>query len=202
MFFVQERKSTNEVLTLVQLLERIEEESREGERVDLRGLIEALGDRSFGPMLLLPGLIAFSPLSGIPGIATLFGLMLILVSGQLLVGRKRFWIPEILMRRSISRKRFEKMVPFLRRAAEIIDRLVAPRLLFFVNGIATWLIAWICLLIGLVAPFMEVLPFVTTGLGLVVTFLGFGLLARDGVLIVLAILLFSGIVTAGVLIAT
>jgi len=136
-----EMGATDEILTLVQLLARIEEQSREGDRVDLRGLIEALGDRSFGPMLLLPGLIAFSPLSGIPGIATLFGVMLVLVSAQLLVGRKHFWLPEIIMHRSVSRKRFEQMIPFLRRAAEIIDRLVAPRLLFFVNGIASWLIA-------------------------------------------------------------
>ncbi|HLS27734.1 MAG TPA: exopolysaccharide biosynthesis protein, partial [Opitutales bacterium] len=161
----------------------------------------ALGDRSFGPLLLLPGLIAFSPLSGIPGIATLFGVMLVLVSAQLLVGRKHFWLPEIVLRRSISRKRFEQVISFFRRVAKVIDRLVAPRLSFFVNGIATWLIACFCLLIGLIAPFMEVLPFVTTGLGLVVTILGFGLLARDGVLILTAILLFSGIMAAGILIA-
>lgn len=187
-----------ETLTLEQLLDQIEEKNREEDRIELRGVIQAVGDRSFGPLLLVPGLIAFSPISGIPGVATLVGVMLFLISVQLLAGKKHFWLPAFVLDRSVSRKRFDQAMRILHWIGRKIDRLLRPRLDFFVNGTARWVIALFCMLIAFGAPFMEVLPFVISSLGAVVSMIGFGLLARDGLLVLLAGILFGGVVAVGV----
>jgi hypothetical protein len=53
-------------------------------------MLKTVGQRSFGSLLLLPGLMALSPLSGLPGMPTLFGVMVLLITGQLLIGRNEF----------------------------------------------------------------------------------------------------------------
>lgn len=191
----------NEITTLEGLLERIEKENHGKERVTVRAVIESSGARSFGPLLLVPGLIAFSPLSGIPGVPTLVGTMVFLICGQLLIGRKHFWLPEFILRRSIAQRRFDQTMKMLRKPARVIDRLLKPRLTFLVEGLATYLIAAFSLLMAIGAPFMELLPFAISGVGAVLTFLSFGLLARDGVVVLAALALFAGMVVIAAVVA-
>ena len=55
-------------------------------RVSIGDLIDALGSRSFGPLLLVPSLILITPLSGIPGGPTIGAIVIVLVATQLLFG--------------------------------------------------------------------------------------------------------------------
>jgi hypothetical protein len=54
--------------TLEQLLERLGEAAGRSKWVTVGDVFEVLGQESFGPLLVFGGLIAFSPLSGIPGV--------------------------------------------------------------------------------------------------------------------------------------
>ncbi len=54
-------------------------------------MMEAVGHRSFAPLLLLVGVALTAPgVADIPGVSTMLGLFVLLVSGQLLCGRERF----------------------------------------------------------------------------------------------------------------
>jgi hypothetical protein len=44
-------------------------------------------------LLLLASVALASPLSGIPGIPTSMGVLVLLIAGQLIVGRDYFWLP-------------------------------------------------------------------------------------------------------------
>src|SRR3546814_10319785 len=72
-------------------------------------IMESLGTRSFGSFLMLAGLIVVMPLIGdIPGVPTLVGVIVALVSIQLLLGRKQFWLPQTMLKRSIEKARLDR----------------------------------------------------------------------------------------------
>ncbi len=45
----------------------------EDEGIAVEEIFRTVGMRTYGPLLLVPGLIALSPISGIPGVPTLRG---------------------------------------------------------------------------------------------------------------------------------
>lgn len=54
-----------------------------------------IGRRSFGPLLLMAGLIILAPVVGdIPGVPSIMGVFIVLVSVQLLIGQEHFWLPK------------------------------------------------------------------------------------------------------------
>jgi hypothetical protein len=78
---------------LEQLLDRVGELTRRHDQVSIGMVVEAIGSRSFGPLLMLIGITLFSPLSGIPGMSFFMAVFVLLVAVQMLIGRKKFWLP-------------------------------------------------------------------------------------------------------------
>ncbi|WP_323843970.1 exopolysaccharide biosynthesis protein [Microbulbifer magnicolonia] len=176
----------DEFTGLHQLLAHIDKTARDSERVSLEMVVTAVGLRSFAPLLLLVGLILFSPLSGIPGVPTTMALLVLLVTVQLLLGRRHFWLPQWLLRRSISKDKLQKALRWLEKPARFIDRWLRPRLQFLVKRSGTYLIASICTVIALALPFMEIVPFSATIAGLALAAFGLALVAHDGLLALVA----------------
>ena len=177
------RKVTN----LEQLLDRITEAARGRHRVSLGGILEVVGRRSFGPLLLFAGLIAVSPVIGdTPGVPTAVGLFVLLVTGQLLFGREYVWLPRWLLERSVAQDKLCKALGWLRKPARFVDRLLRPRMTALTHTIGTYVIAAVCVVIAGAMPVMEVVPFVANGAGAALTAFGLALVAHDGLLAILA----------------
>ncbi|MFP4639258.1 MAG: exopolysaccharide biosynthesis protein [Guyparkeria sp.] len=172
---------------LGELLARIAAVAAETERLDLGRIIDALGTRSFGPFLLLIGVLLVSPLSGIPGVPTTMGIALVLTSLQLLFGRKVFWLPRWLLSRSVSTDRLLRALNSLQRPARYVDWFLRPRLSFLVANGGTIGIALTCVMLGLMMPVMEVVPFSATAAGLSVVLFGLAMVSFDGVFVLLAV---------------
>ena len=86
--------------------------------VTLGALIDEIGTRSFGPLLLLAGLVTVMPIVGdIPGVPTVMALLVLLVAGQLLLGREHFWLPRWVLDRRVRRDRLVRALGWLRRPA-------------------------------------------------------------------------------------
>lgn len=179
---------------LDQLLDRFCSANIHEDRVRVEALIEEVGARSFGPMLLFAGVILASPLSGIPGVPTSMGVLVLLISLQLLVRRDHFWLPRWILQRSVPRSKLERSVGWLRRPARFVDRFLRKRLTFLVGGRGTFFIAAVCAAIALGVPFMEVVPFSATTAGVALTVFGLSLTARDGVLMLVALAITAGVV--------
>src|SRR3569832_764957 len=62
-------------------------------RVSVADLMGMLGERSFGPLLLVPSLIAVAPVGAIPGLPAITSAVIVLIAGQILLGHAHFWIP-------------------------------------------------------------------------------------------------------------
>ncbi|WP_078083783.1 exopolysaccharide biosynthesis protein [Microbulbifer mangrovi] len=175
------------IRNLSQLLIQLERLATEHDPVTLGQVLEALGQRSFAPLILVAGLILFSPLSGIPGVPTLMGLTILVTSVQMLLLRRHLWLPQWLLRKSISATRFLRVVHWLQRPAVSIDRWLQPRLSLLVHRGGSYLIALVSTAIGLALPAMEILPFSATLAGLALTLFGLALVAQDGLTALIAL---------------
>ncbi|MDN7131495.1 exopolysaccharide biosynthesis protein [Halomonas sp. MC140] len=182
----------NEDSKLMDLIDSIEEMEQDASRVSVNDVVYAVGRRSFGPLLLVAGLITLAPIIGdIPGMPTLMAVLVLLVSGQLLAGREAFWLPNWLLKRSLSREKFDKAIKWMKKPARWIDGLLRVRLPWLTAYIGIRVTAVVCLLIALAMPPMEFIPFSANGAGLALTLLGLGLVARDGVALLLGFALFG-----------
>lgn len=184
------------VKTLSELLDRIEEAAGGGERVSFGAILKEVGERSFGPLLLLAGVVALAPVIGdVPGVPTLVGLMVVLVAAQLLLRREHFWLPRWLLERSVAKEKLCKALGWLRRPARFVDRLLRPRLQPLAGHAALHAMALASLLIGVAMPAMELIPFSANGAGAALTAFGLALIARDGLVALLGFVFTA--VTAG-----
>lgn len=172
---------------LEQLLKHIGELARDEDQVSMAQVVESVGDRSFGPLLLIMGLTLFSPLSGVPGMAIFAGLFVLLIALQMLVGRKHFWLPGFILNRSVPQSKLTKALDWLRPTARRIDRMIKPRLNFMLHPSSTYLIAGLCVMVGAALPFLELVPFSSSIVGLALAILGLALVARDGLLVLIAV---------------
>jgi hypothetical protein len=173
-----EGKPTN----LEQLLDKLQDASDEtADEVTLGGIVETAGARSFGPLLLVAGLVAASPLSAIPGMPTTLGVLVALIAVQFLLRRRHFWLPRWLLNRRLARERYSKALAWMRKPAHFIDRFLRPRLRSVTRRTGLYAIALVCALIGVAMPSLEIVPFSTHVAGLALTAFGLALIAEDGV---------------------
>lgn len=189
-------KSNHDDSNLTELIDTLEHIKHTSPQVSVDDIVDAVGRRSFGPLLLVAGLITVVPvISGIPGVPVLMAMLVLLVSGQLLVGRKTFWLPQWLLRRSVSRKGFDKAVGWLKKPATWVDGLLGVRLGWMTGDTGIRATAVACLLLSLSMPPMEFIPFSANSAGLALTLFGVGLMARDGLTLGLGFLVTAATLT-------
>lgn len=172
---------------LEQMLNRMTEAESDRGEVTVDAIVSELGHRSFAPMLLLAGLITISPVGGIPGVPTLMGLLVLLVSVQLLAKKSCFWLPNWLLARSVPRDKLDKSCRWLQKPARFIDRFLHPRLTFLTGDTGNFVSAIVSVLIALMMPPLELIPFSVFGAGFALTLFGLALLANDGLIVIIGL---------------
>lgn len=166
------------------LVHRVEEQVEAGKAVSLDLIRSIAGQRAAGPMLLLPALVAISPLSIIPGLPTLVGINTILVAGQVAFGQETIWLPKWLRERELSAKHARKLLKFLGPASEVADGVVKERARWITGPLMRRMGAGVCVLVGMIMPFLEFIPFTTTWAATIVAVYALAITARDGLLAV------------------
>lgn len=145
-------------------------------------VVEAVGRRAYGPLLLVIGLFAISPATIVPGLTWLSALLTLLIAVQMLVGMPRPWLPRALLKVELPRQTLGEFLERTRPHAEALERsgwlqtrlplLSAPPL---VNLVALGVIAAALATIPLgLLPLAPLLP------GIAVVLVGLGMTARDG----------------------
>lgn len=168
------------------------------ERVSVRDLFAALGDRALAALLFVfavPNVIP-SP----PGLSTVLGVPLLFLSAQMLFGRKA-WLPAFVARRSMTRDDFEalmsKVLPWLERA----EKWLRPRLSALALPPMEYVVGLVCLALAviLVLP----IPLGNIPPAFAIALMALGVLERDGVWVLAGLLVtfLSLTVVSGVLVA-
>ncbi len=176
---------------LSEVLDRLEEAVRDKE-TRIADIIEGLGRRSFPAIMLIPALLAVSPLSGIPGVTVTVGLIVATTAAQMLWGRDSLWLPEKLTRRAIPTDRLCKAIGWLRPPLKFIERFLRPRLTFLFRRPFRWITLTLVFLIGISMPALEFIPTSGSIAAAVISIFSIGLLTRDGALVILGYALTIG----------
>lgn len=156
-------------------------DAAEKEEVSFDDLMDMVGRRSFGSLILLAGLLTLAPIIGdVPGVPTIIGVFVFLIAIQLLFGMEHFWLPRWLLQRTVKRSHLEKAVQWMRSPARFVDKMLKARYSVFVNGTAKHIIAAVCIAVAMSMPIMEFVPFSANAAGVVLTAFGLALITRDG----------------------
>jgi hypothetical protein len=168
------------------------------DRISVRDLIDALGDRALGALLFLFAFPNVLPMP--PGTSAVLGAPLVFLAAQLMLGR-RPWLPRLLSSRSMSQADFALLVrriaPWLRRG----ERMLRPRFGWLTRPPLEYALGAVCLVLAIVLvlpiPLGNVLPAVAISL------LALAIVERDGlwVLAGLGVALVSAGVVSGVIFA-
>ncbi len=167
---------------LSDMVDRVDAAARGGEG-HVGALVDAAGPRGTVPLMTLFGLLIATPLSAIPLMSSLAGLMIALCAFQAAVGRRRVWLPGVLRRRGTDPARVIHALTRVRRIADWLERRGTARIWPLSRPPMTQIFLLVATLYGLSMPFLEFVPFSSSLLGLSVALIGLGLMLRDGVLL-------------------
>ena len=162
------------------------EMNTEGETVTVRAMLNAVGRRSYGPILLLLGFIAVSPLTIIPGATWLVAILTLLIAGQILIGRSYPWIPSRFLKISFPRGALLQGIRIADPYVCQVDRFLKPRLTILTAPLFAPFVALICIAAALLTIPLGFVPFGPVLPGLTVLLFGLALTARDGFVLILA----------------
>ena len=164
--------------------------TKQDPKLYLGELVNAFGERGFGALMLFFGLMNIA-IGIIPGTTTILGAPLLLMGLQLATRADQLWLPKWALRRWIEREAYrngvEKVLPRVRQ----VERLSKPRLHIMTSelseiliGIATALLAFI-----LILPIWggNLVP------ALIISTFGFGLMQRDGLVVLVGWLGVAGV---------
>jgi len=172
------------------------ETSVEGESIAVRDVIETLGQTSFASLMLIFALVCASPASAIPGLTAITAVILFSLMIQMFIGRKALWLPGFITRRRMSSDKLCKGIGWLRRPVRFVEGFLKPRLDFLFHRPWFWVTLGLILGLTLFMPFMEVIPMSGSLAAGVIALFAAGLLARDGVLFVVSLVLLTTIPVA------
>ena len=147
--------------------------------VSIGHIRDALGNRSFAPLLVL--FAAFNLLPLPPGASAILGLPLIIVSAQMVYGTKQAWLPSYLSNRSLNADTFRRTMEWIIPRLVRLERVVRPRYWPFWRRQGDRIIGCLALVLAIVVtlpiPLGNWLPAFATAL------LGLALSERDGILL-------------------
>lgn len=180
-----------------EILDRLRDTAEGEQKVWIGHIVDALGDRGYGPLLFVPALIDISPIGGIPTLPSILALIMALMAVQILIGREKMWLPGFLRRLSVKGERMTAVTDKLRPVARWLDRWFHGRLKWltsrWVIRVAAVLIIFLCLSV----PPLELLPFATTVPMAAIASFGLALTLRDGLLMLLGFLISAVTVVVG-----
>lgn len=156
-------------------------------RVSLHDVLETLGNRAFGAILLLLGLATSIP--SLPFVPTILGILIIGIGVQMVMMRQAPWLPHFLAHRQIK---FSQLQGLVRRCApwlEKIEQVCRPRLSFVTSRGGEVFIGGCLLVLGIVL--IPYVPALHIPIGLCILLVALGMIERDGV--VCAVGLVSGL---------
>lgn len=143
-------------------------------------LINAFGERGFGAMLLFLGLISIV-IGAVPGTTTVLGFPILLISIQLVIRRDQLWMPRWVLKSSIDRQGYRTSITRVLKPLRMVERLARPRLSIMTSEISEVLIGLICTLLCIIL--MLPIPGGNLVPSLIIAAFGFGLMQRDGAVI-------------------
>lgn len=166
--------------TFLQSIESMAAEAPE-DGFSLRAIFDRLHERAFGAALFILALPCCIPfLWGVPQVVAL---PMMVLAGQMAMGRREPWLPAKLAQRKIDKKGLTRTATGGRKWFGWLELIARPRLTFLMAPVGERVIG--LLLVVFCASILLPIPGTNTVPGIGVAIIAFGLMARDGILVCL-----------------
>jgi hypothetical protein len=164
--------------------------SLDGDRVSVGDLLARLEGRGIGLLLIILALPICIP--NVPGISTVFGLLLLPPSIQMLLHHKALWMPGFVKRWDFKGEDFRKVLKACAGVLRKVEYLARPRWVFLTRGPAMIYLGFQTLIMALILllpmPGANVIP------GVAVVLTGLAILQRDGIFMLAGLSVAAGAV--------
>lgn len=153
------------------------------ERISIQDIIDALGERTYGFLLLIFGIgCAVAP----PGVATITSVPLLFFGLQMAAGLAKPWLPASIAKRTMAsadlEKTFQRGAPIMR----FFERFCRERLTFLIGGVAERLLGLLVFILAIVIALPG--PGTNAPPGIAIAFMSIAIINRDGLLLLVGIL--------------
>lgn len=191
---MSQQKLSEELRTLLQT---------DADALTVAQLVDRVGDRGFGLLLLVLSLPSALPVPA-AGYSVPFGILLVVLAVQMLVGKTHPVFPKRLQRMTLSKSLAEKLLNGASWIFEKLEWIVRPRMKWVGQRIGLTLMG---ILVMIMATLMMIpIPLTNSFPAMVIFLIGVGLTEEDGVFAILAclvgvfaVLLYGGLIWAMIL---
>ena len=180
-----------------EIIDEVEEAGARRERVSVGDVVDEIGAGAFPVIMLVPALVMISPASGIPGLSSVCAAIIALSAVQMAIGRRSIWLPKFIVNRTVSRSRMDTAMHWLERPARWIDHVTRKRLSALTRRPANLLPVLACIVIALVVPALELVPFSASAAGAAIALFSLGLVAEDGLFVLVGFVAMAGAAALG-----
>jgi hypothetical protein len=146
-------------------------------RITIRDIVDTIGNRALGALIFAFSAPIALPIP-VPGLSLILGIPLLLLTWQLMIGRRRPWLPAAILRQSFDRRDFARIVGGIVPWLERVEQVIGPRHLWVTEPIGERVIGSLAFAFSL-AVFVPV-PFGNMPPALGLALFALGLLERDG----------------------
>lgn len=169
----------------------------ENGRIKLGALLSAWGDRSYGPLFIALGFFAGTPLSIFPGMSAATGVVIAIIALQMIFGMSHIWLPQSVLRQSVSLDGLVAAREKSMRWLQILDRLITKRWAWATGEAMRRAAAIIVLVLSLMMIPFDAVPFIVAAPSWGVVLFGVAITARDGFVMLLALAAALGVAALG-----
>lgn len=176
--------------SIADLLDEMYDE--QSEKTSLGEIIGRFEDRGFGPLLLVPALVALLPTGAIPGVPTICGVTLFFICIQVAIGQKSPWLPSALKEKEVDSDKLESAIDKAKPYVKKTEKLLKPRMTFLSDTPAKNIIAAYCAIAALCMIPLEAVPFAVALPAFALCITALGMTNRDGVFLTIGMTLQLG----------
>jgi hypothetical protein len=173
------RETTSQVLQRLTI-------GKPGDRVSFGNMLDALGERSFGLLLILLALPNCIPFPGVPGVSFATGMAILYISVQLILARDEPTLPKWVSRKSFTRGQLTRFIQKTTPLLRWLEKPIRPRLSVMVAGPGERIIGIVALIhaITLALP----IPMGNLPQGIALILLALALIELDGLMAIVGYL--------------
>jgi len=154
------------------------------ERISVRTIANRFGDKGFGLFLAILALPSALPVPA-SGYSTPFGVLMVLLGSQLVIGRERPWLPERALNASVSQSFARKIFGAAARILKWTEILVRPRMRWINARAGQAFMGGVVVFMG--ALMILPIPMTNTFPAFVIFMLGVALTEDDGLIALAAL---------------
>jgi hypothetical protein len=160
-------------------------ESATGDNITIREIIEAFGDRAFGFVLILFSLPNCVPAP--PGVAGIVGTPVLIFGIQMMLGHHRPWLPDVILRRSVSVAKFRKLIDVAEPRLRWLESFCKPRQTWLFNATGDRVVG----LFAFLAALSVLIPFPGTNFppSIALVIVSIAVMEEDGLLLIFGYLI-------------